>query len=399
MLRRFAYGSWTCLGLAALLTACAGAGDESAENEADVLAAEAAATAADPGYAVGTARIELDVRQGRRVPVQIWYPAVEAARAEASAGHPAYEFEPVGAAREKIKRILAGGVSSCTTSTMHAAIGATPLASADKLPLLVVSHHFSGTRFSTFTINEELARRGFVVAAPDHLGTTLPEMANANLLVQATALTPQHVKQRVADLTRLVDTFLDPASPVVPEGLRGRIDPARIGSFGHSIGAITVGIYSTQDTRIKASAYLAMVVTSPLTQLLMDTPAINRFRTPGLYLLAQEDKSAAALGGAAGIRGNYERQRPPAWLVEVKNLGHFTFADDVAATPAVADGCGQGTRVDRPSEKFTNIPAEQAREIATRYTTAFFASQFQGASPAPLGVANPADVVLTKSHR
>lgn len=39
-------------------------------------------------FAVGTVRVVMDVSQGRRLPVQIWYPAVETARAEAKAGRP-----------------------------------------------------------------------------------------------------------------------------------------------------------------------------------------------------------------------------------------------------------------------------------------------------------------------
>src|SRR5262245_60764589 len=49
--------------------------------------------APEPDFAVGTARADVDVSPRRRLPLQIWYPAVESARAEANAGRPIEEFE------------------------------------------------------------------------------------------------------------------------------------------------------------------------------------------------------------------------------------------------------------------------------------------------------------------
>lgn len=348
---------------------------------------------------VGTTTITIDGRDGRKLPVQLWYPATEEARAQASAGRPSYELEPAGPRREKLKGLLTSGTAGCTNLTMHAAIDATPAAGAERFPLVVVSHHYAGTRISTHSVNEQLARSGFVVAAPDHVGGTLFEYEPSRPNDLSSSLTGEFLKVRAADMSRVLDVLLSETASVVPEGIRGRIDPARVGIYGHSFGAITAGMVVANEPRVKSAAYVAMVVTSAVSQLLVGTPPITRFRVPALYLLAQEDKSAVALGGAPQIRLNFENQTPPAFLVEVRDLGHFAFADDLAAIPAFADGCGKGTRIDRPLTQFTNLDAALAREIAARYITAFFAHQFQGGPAAALSEAVPADTVVTRARK
>lgn len=383
--------------LTALLGACAsGAGELAPPDDVSLLRDEAPQGAA--GHAVGTAHLVVDAAGGRKLPVQLWYPAAESARAEAAAGRPVYELEPAGPRREKLKTLLEGGNKDCTNLTAHAALDAAPREGADALPLIVVSHHFAGTRFSTFSINERLASLGFLVAAPDHVGMSLFDYEPSRPLDLTITLTAPFLQTRATDIKGVLDALLSATASGVPEALRGRVDADRIGMYGHSFGAMTTGIVAATDTRVKAAAYLAMVVTSPLLQLVQGTPAIARFRVPGLYLLAQEDKSAAGAGGAAQIRANFTQQKPPAWLVEVKDMGHFAFADDLAAIDGFADGCGKGTRVDTPAAAFTNIAPAEARAITARYTSAFFAHQFLGAPAAPLSEAVPPGIVVTRSR-
>jgi len=97
--------------------------------------------------------------------------------------------------------------------------------SAGEHPLVVLSHGYGGTWRSLGWLGVALAERGYVVAAPDHPGTTYfnRDRRQAGMLWE-----------RPHDLSRVIDAVLsDPA-------LVGEIDPDRIAAIGHSIGGWTV---------------------------------------------------------------------------------------------------------------------------------------------------------------
>lgn len=97
--------------------------------------------------------------------------------------------------------------------------------SAGELPLVVLSHGYGGTWRSLAWLGVALAARGYVVAAPDHPGTTYfnRDRRQAGMLWE-----------RPHDLSRVIDAVLhDPA-------LAGEIDPDRIAAIGHSLGGWTV---------------------------------------------------------------------------------------------------------------------------------------------------------------
>lgn len=84
--------------------------------------AGAGIAASAPNHPPGTLRIELRVSDTRTVPVQLWYPAEESARAAAEAGRPVVEFEPPGSSqRETLERITRQAPATYELRTMHAA--------------------------------------------------------------------------------------------------------------------------------------------------------------------------------------------------------------------------------------------------------------------------------------
>ncbi len=92
-------------------------------------------------------------------------------------------------------------------------------------PLIVLSHGYGGSWRNLAWLAGELAGRGYVVAAPDHPGTTTFDMQSSDIVA---------LWQRPRDISRVIDTLLaDPA-------LAGSISPDRIGAIGHSLGGWTV---------------------------------------------------------------------------------------------------------------------------------------------------------------
>ena len=94
------------------------------------------------------------------------------------------------------------------------------------LPLVVISHGTGGSDTEHVDTAIALAAAGFVVAAVNHTGD--------NHLDQSQALTRRNFIDRPRHLSRTIDYMLTTWSG------HKRIDPARIGAFGHSVGGFTV---------------------------------------------------------------------------------------------------------------------------------------------------------------
>jgi predicted dienelactone hydrolase len=91
-------------------------------------------------------------------------------------------------------------------------------------PLILLSHGYGGSFRNLSWLAGALAREGYVVAAPDHPGTTM---------LDRDAEKAKRLWERQRDLTRVIDALLaDPR-------LAGSIAKKRIASIGHSLGGWT----------------------------------------------------------------------------------------------------------------------------------------------------------------
>jgi dienelactone hydrolase len=372
--------------------ACACAGDP---LEDDALAESELALApafdfAQPGpYTVGTTRITMASSATRTVPVQIWYPAPESARAEAVSGHFAREFEPAGSAERTKLEALYGSIGHyCTRKVMHAAIDAPVRVLDAPFPLLVFSHCLDGARFEMASAAEHLASYGFVVAAPDHVGGTLYN--------PPTSVTSSFLHTRAADVRAVIDGMLGASNaPALPAALRGRIDVSRIGAFGHSYGSATTGLVLETDARVRAGAMIA----GPVDTYLLDDAHLSRLTKPGLFFEAMEDNSIG-LAGNALLESNYTYYPAPAWGVRLKDGGHWSFTDFAGLNARLTPGCGSAKRQTNPFVSFNYAPIEPSRQLTQAYLAAFFSAQLRGdaAGTAYLGTATPSEWVSVLSH-
>lgn len=100
--------------------------------------------------------------------------------------------------------------------TFSAARGAPPL--TGQHPLVLLSHDSAGSRFSLHQLATALVQKGFVVAAPTHIGDNIDNM---NLL-----FTGDQLIQRTRQLSATLDTLLSHSDT------SSLIDPQRIGILG-----------------------------------------------------------------------------------------------------------------------------------------------------------------------
>jgi predicted dienelactone hydrolase len=92
-------------------------------------------------------------------------------------------------------------------------------------PLVVLSHGYGGSWRNLAWLAADLVDAGYVVAAPDHPGTTTFDMRKPNAV---------ELWKRPGDLGRVIDALLDNPD------LTGGVASDRIAAIGHSLGGWTV---------------------------------------------------------------------------------------------------------------------------------------------------------------
>lgn len=163
-----------------------------------VAVATVASTLAHAGDSVGARRISIPVDEsGRPVSTMVWYPTRSTAEPE-NLGENAAFF----------------GISAIRNAAP----------SDGPHPLVVLSHGYGGSWRNLNWLAGELVAKGYVVAAPNHPGTTTmdrrPEEA-------------ARIWERPRDVSRVIDALSEDTS------VAGDIDERRIAVVGHSLGGWT----------------------------------------------------------------------------------------------------------------------------------------------------------------
>jgi predicted dienelactone hydrolase len=144
-------------------------------------------------------------------------------------------------------------------------------------PLVLYSHGFLATREGGAYLAEFLARRGYVVAAPNH---PLTQRWTAHGSAAAA-----DVVHQPRDLSFVIDRILAWSDDERP--FAGTIDPQRIGVMGLSLGALTATLATfhpqLRDARIGAAVSIAGPMTIFATRFFAAVP------TPFLLLAGDED--------------------------------------------------------------------------------------------------------------
>ena len=264
-----------------------------------------------------------------------------------------------------------------------------------EFPLVIFSHGWSGCGTQSVFLTEELARRGYIVAAPDHAdhgcsvdGSGSQDFSEVDFAFPVQQFgdpnywTDQTGKYRDVDIKTVLDWMLT-NSP-----WKDRIDPERIGISGHSFGGYTAfgkigGWASWLDSRFKAGIMYApyiqafwaqrpSAVSNPtvpqmfqgavndvgITPLIKGTQSCNPTCSPGAFQQAQFPKyfgELGTLGTAATVQA-----------------GHLAFSNKVctaAQSPTTVQGC------------LLNV---QNAQLIVDYSSEFWDRYLQGQSPQKL---------------
>lgn len=197
-----------------------------------------------------------------------------------------------------------------------------------RVPLVVFSHGDLGCGLQSLPFTEELAREGYIVAAPDHADAFLchiiPGPSTAPRPQQPNFLKPETWDDRTfavrrGDLEAVIDALLRDREfgPV--------IDPGRIGAAGHSLGGYTVvgmagGWPTWVDPRIRA-----VLAFSPYVLPFEVRKTLAGIHLPLMYQGGTLDVGITPFLIRPG--GAYWEANPPVYFVNLRRAGHFAWAN------------------------------------------------------------------------
>ncbi|MFD1931188.1 alpha/beta hydrolase family protein [Nonomuraea mangrovi] len=301
--------------------------------------------------------------RARDLMVSLWYPATK------TSGRP----EPYMSIKESELTLKGAGVTGvpsdllARTST-HAVSDAPPAGKARELPLVVLSPGFEKTLSSLTGLAEDLASRGYVVAAISHTHENLATVFPDGRVATCTACQVEPHDQSFWD--KVGATRADDVSFVLDEltGPRPRwegsrlIDPAKIAMVGHSAGGASSVAALLKDPRIKAGMNIDGLAIVPV-----PTSGLGK---PFLFLGAQATRTPGSQEAASWETAWQHLTGWKRWLVVV-GTEHASFTD----TALLGEQAGLDTGA--------TLPAARSMEITRAYVAAFLDLHLRG-TPQPL---------------
>jgi dienelactone hydrolase len=250
-----------------------------------------------------------DAHDWRELSIKVWYPSPSV---------------PGGARADYLEPAIAPSVKAqmaIPTTAPDVQINAkweSPFEPGVVYPVVIFSPGYGMVAENYSTLLEDLASRGLVVVGIDHpyiSGTT--SRANGELAQamtgpattqQRTEFLDEAVTTMVADQRQVMDWLQGPTTGL----LRGHLDLARIGLFGHSIGGAAAIQTARSDARAKAGLDIDGAIFGG---------TAGSWRTPMMFLLSSNHVADETIDAALRIATGPSRK------VTVQDAGHLDFSD------------------------------------------------------------------------
>lgn len=242
-------------------------------------------------------------------------------------------------------------------------------AEAGQYPLAVYSHGACGTLDANDSTCRELASHGYVVASVAHpyhamfvedtegnvtsVDSEFMQLAMSGPLTHSNAEMLAYYRDwmaiRTADLNFVLDTLLSRAADGEPGGF-ARIDPSRIGLFGHSMGGATCAAVGRMRDDVDAVVLLEGMMLGELTG--ADDVGFTYDATPYPLPLLDINSDSVGSHGMDMMFGSREyvnyavvkNSGATAQEVTFTHAGHMNFCDLAYVSPPLASMMGVGSR-------------------------------------------------------
>jgi len=311
---------------------------------------------------VVTTEIESPAGSGRKLPVDVWYPAA-AEHAGADAADRSTAEHSFGQLHRAIPQ----------------AAPATPAAGG--FPLLGFSHGNSGLRQQSTFLTTHLASWGCVVVSPDHVGNTFFEMLDVDEEARV-RLHREARERRPLDLRLSLDHVLSANGEA---RAWPSTDPQRIGVLGHSFGGWTACKIPRIDARVRAVCGLA-----PASEKFVGRKAFESGELPlaeGIHSLLIAGREDVLVDLETSVQPFAARLSAATQLLVIDAADHFHFCDGV---PVLHENHYSRPRPNqaRPTRPLGELLDEaRMHRIVNGLVTAFFLKVFDGEREPGIGSA------------
>jgi len=307
--------------------------------------------------------------RAREIMVQLWYPAGDVR------GHPRAPWVSPGVA----ERFNPPG-SPVVLPVTHAYADA-PV-QPGRHPVVLYSPGFGLERTASTALVEELASRGYLVVTIDHThDAQLVEFPGGRIATQAIPppTGPDDDGEQVINTareTRVADTrfTLDRLAAInrghnpdeerrrLPRGLKGALDLARVGMFGHSLGGATAAETMYEDPRVRAGINMDGSLSGAV--------VAGGLRRP-LALMSSEGHGRADDETWLAI---WPRLRGPRYDLQLAGSGHMSFTDFQTLLPQA------GFPAEDLEPGYGTINGARSITVQRAYVLAFFDRYLRGGS-------------------
>ena len=204
-----------------------------------------------------------------------------------------------------------------------------PAARGQQYPLILFSHGWAGCGTQSVFLTEQLARAGYVVAAPDHRdascsvdGPRLPRLHLPQLPFSAAGQWKDSTyRDRRVDLEKTLDWML------TSKDFLGSINPARIGAMGHSLGGYSVlGLAGAWDSW-KDPRIAAVLALAPYVKPLLLKERLGNVHAPVMFQSSPFDFGITP--SLRGPNGAFAQSLDPKYYVELRGGNHFEWTNAV----------------------------------------------------------------------
>lgn len=253
---------------------------------------------------------------------------------------------------------VAERVSNPRSSGFHSSVAVdAPAAACPRVPLVLFSHGLGACALQSTFVTEELARHGYVVAAPDHTDAGCAigsdELRLDNLRTDRPLLDPASWDDR-SEIGRLRDLRAVIRLVADDPQLARIADTARVGAVGHSLGGYTVLGIAGAWPAWRMPEVKAVVAYSPYVEPFLVQRTLARLAVPVMYQGAALDWLITP--SLEGPEGAFAATPPPKYFVKLAGGTHFVWTNLACADTTGVAAClrahGNVALIDRYTIEF-----------------------------------------------
>ena len=203
-----------------------------------------------------------------------------------------------------------------------------PPAACPRVPLVLFSHGWGGCAMQSIALTEELARHGYVVAAPDHADAVCridaEELDLGRLRIDRSFLDPSGWNER-SEIGRLHDLRAVIVRVAADPQLARIADTGHVGAIGHSLGGYAAIGMAGGWPAWKTPQVKAVLALSPYVLPFMARGTLARLGVPVMYQGAALDWGMTT--SLEGPQGAYAKTAPPKFFVTLAGGTHFEWTN------------------------------------------------------------------------